>query len=102
MCHMSQLRDATVSMPSRVERMDDIIRQLEAGDIKLRVRVLEVASRLNNSISILHLRSDTHCLSGSCLKVHLFKKASRGAVTCFPFWCFRLSEQIVVRAFCKP
>ena len=49
--YVAQLRNATVSMPSRVERMDDIIRQLEAGDLKLRVRVLEVASFSSPSIS---------------------------------------------------
>ncbi len=37
-----QARDAAVAMPLRVQRVDDVIRQLEAGDLKLRVRVLEV------------------------------------------------------------
>lgn len=39
---VNQVSDAAVSMPVRVQRMDEIIRQLEAGDLKLRVRVLEV------------------------------------------------------------
>ncbi|KAL2609597.1 hypothetical protein R1flu_028170 [Riccia fluitans] len=34
-------RDAAVAMPLRIQRMDEIIRKLEAGDFKLRVRVLE-------------------------------------------------------------
>ena len=37
-----QARDATVSMPMRIQRIDEILQQLEAGDLKLRVRVLEV------------------------------------------------------------
>lgn len=37
----AEARDAAMAMPSRVARMDDIIRQLDAGDLKLRVRVLE-------------------------------------------------------------
>lgn len=37
-----QARDAAVAMPLRVQRVDEVIRQLEAGDLKLRVRVLEV------------------------------------------------------------
>jgi hypothetical protein len=39
-----QARDATVAMPQRVQRVDKIMRQLEAGDLKLRVRVLEVTT----------------------------------------------------------
>ncbi|XP_024397314.1 protein ACTIVITY OF BC1 COMPLEX KINASE 7, chloroplastic [Physcomitrium patens] len=34
-------RDATVQMPQRVQRVDQIMRQLESGDLKLRVRSLE-------------------------------------------------------------
>ncbi|BFI41989.1 aarF domain-containing kinase [Marchantia polymorpha subsp. ruderalis] len=34
-------RDAAVAMPLRIQRMDEIIQKLEAGDFKLRVRVLE-------------------------------------------------------------
>ena len=41
-----QARDATVAMPQRVQRVDKIMRQLEAGDLKLRVRVLEVSLEL--------------------------------------------------------
>lgn len=37
-----QVRDATVSMPYRIQHIDEIIQQLESGDLKLRVRVLEV------------------------------------------------------------
>lgn len=37
-----QARDATVAMPQRVQRVEKIMRQLEAGDLKLRVRSLEV------------------------------------------------------------
>lgn len=37
-----QARTSTMSMPYRVQRMEDILKQLESGDLKLRVRVLEV------------------------------------------------------------
>ncbi|KDO50947.1 hypothetical protein CISIN_1g0053091mg [Citrus sinensis] len=35
-------RSSTMSMPSRVQRIEEFVKQLEAGDLKLRVRVLEV------------------------------------------------------------
>ena len=41
-----QARDATVSMPMRIQRIDELLQQLEAGDLKLRVRVLEVHAYL--------------------------------------------------------
>ncbi|KAL0400384.1 UNVERIFIED_CONTAM: protein ACTIVITY OF BC1 COMPLEX kinase, chloroplastic [Sesamum radiatum] len=34
-------RSSTISMPYRIQRIEDIVKQLESGDIKLRVRVLE-------------------------------------------------------------
>ncbi|KAK2648044.1 hypothetical protein Ddye_015533 [Dipteronia dyeriana] len=34
-------RSSTMSMPYRVQRIKEFVKQLEAGDIKLRVRVLE-------------------------------------------------------------
>ncbi|KAH9793760.1 protein ACTIVITY OF BC1 COMPLEX KINASE 7 [Citrus sinensis] len=34
-------RSSTVSMPYRVQRIEEVVNQLEAGDLKLRVRVLE-------------------------------------------------------------
>lgn len=38
-----QARTYTVTMPYRVQRIEEFVNQLEAGDLKLRVRVLEVS-----------------------------------------------------------
>lgn len=37
-----QARIYTMSMPYRVHRIEEFVKQLESGDLKLRVRVLEV------------------------------------------------------------
>ena len=42
-----QARTYTMSMPYSVQRIEEIVKQLESGDLKLRVRVLEVAHPLN-------------------------------------------------------
>ncbi|KAL0445068.1 UNVERIFIED_CONTAM: protein ACTIVITY OF BC1 COMPLEX kinase, chloroplastic [Sesamum latifolium] len=34
-------RSSTISMPYRIQRIEEIVKQLESGDLKLRVRVLE-------------------------------------------------------------
>ncbi|CAM8893968.1 unnamed protein product [Rhodiola kirilowii] len=34
-------RSSTISMPYRIQKIEEIVKQLESGDIKLRVRVLE-------------------------------------------------------------
>jgi hypothetical protein len=39
-----QARTYTISMPYRVQRIEEFFEQLESGDLKLRVRVLEVVS----------------------------------------------------------
>ena len=36
-----------MSMPYSVQRIEEFVKQLESGDLKLRVRVLEVAHPLN-------------------------------------------------------
>ncbi|CAA6661518.1 unnamed protein product [Spirodela intermedia] len=38
-------RNSTISMPYRVQRIEEFVKQLEAGDLKLRVRVLEQPGR---------------------------------------------------------
>ncbi len=37
-----QARSSTMSMPYRVQQIEEFVKQLESGDLKLRVRVLEV------------------------------------------------------------
>jgi hypothetical protein len=39
-----QARTYTISMPYRVGRIEEFFEQLESGDLKLRVRVLEVVT----------------------------------------------------------
>jgi len=41
--HMFQARDYAITMPYRVQRIEEFVKQLESGDLKLRVRVLEVS-----------------------------------------------------------
>ena len=43
-CGILQARTHTMSMPYRVQRIEEFTEQLEAGDLKLRVRVLEVCN----------------------------------------------------------
>ncbi|CAI0383431.1 unnamed protein product [Linum tenue] len=40
-------RSSTMSMPYRVQRIEEFVQQLESGDLKLRVRVLEVILNLD-------------------------------------------------------
>eukprot|EP00252_Welwitschia_mirabilis_P007517 TRINITY_DN18940_c0_g1_i1.p1 TRINITY_DN18940_c0_g1~~TRINITY_DN18940_c0_g1_i1.p1 ORF type:complete len:321 (-),score=68.50 TRINITY_DN18940_c0_g1_i1:417-1379(-) len=56
-------RDATVSMPYRIQRIDEFIKQLEAGDIKLRVRVLEAerAARRTSMMQMATLQTVLSC-----------------------------------------
>jgi len=42
-----QVTGAAVSMPTRIQRMDEFLQQVENGDIKLRVRVMEVRPRVS-------------------------------------------------------
>lgn len=37
-----QARSYTMSMPYRVQQIEEFVKQLESGDLKLRVRVMEV------------------------------------------------------------
>lgn len=49
-----QARTSTISMPYRVQRIEEIVKQLESGDLKLRVRVLEVISLLEISVACIN------------------------------------------------
>lgn len=40
--NLKQARSSTLSMPSRVQRIEEFVKELDSGDLKLRVRVLEV------------------------------------------------------------
>ena len=43
----NQAREATIAMPYKIQRIDEFIQQLDAGDLKLRVRVLEVCQKMS-------------------------------------------------------
>ncbi|KAK9691243.1 hypothetical protein RND81_09G184600 [Saponaria officinalis] len=61
-------RDYTVSMPYRVQRIEEFVKQLEAGDVKLRVRVLE-SERAARKATILQMATMYTVLSGTLLNL---------------------------------
>ncbi|KAM0942588.1 putative ABC-type Cd(2+) transporter [Dioscorea sansibarensis] len=61
-------RNSTISMPYRIQRIEEFVKQLEAGDLKLRVRVLE-SERAARKASILQMATIYTILSGSLLNV---------------------------------
>ncbi|KAJ0989692.1 hypothetical protein J5N97_008048 [Dioscorea zingiberensis] len=61
-------RNTTMSMPYRIQRIEEFVKQLEAGDLKLRVRVLE-SERAARKASILHMATIYTVLSGSLLNI---------------------------------
>uniref|UniRef100_A0A1D1ZLZ5 Uncharacterized protein sll1770 n=1 Tax=Anthurium amnicola TaxID=1678845 RepID=A0A1D1ZLZ5_9ARAE len=61
-------RNHTISMPYRIQRIEEFVKQLEAGDLKLRVRVLE-SERAARKASILQMATIYTVLGGSLLNV---------------------------------
>ncbi|XP_078439015.1 protein kinase superfamily protein [Wolffia australiana] len=61
-------RNSTISMPYRVQRIEEFVKQLEAGDLKLRVRVLE-SERAARKASILQMATIYTALGGTLLNV---------------------------------
>ncbi|GJP56458.1 hypothetical protein CLOM_g15528 [Closterium sp. NIES-68] len=83
----SEVTDATVSMPIRVQRMDDLLQQIENGDLKLRVRVLE-AERAARRAGIMQVATLNTVAAASLLNmgVSLTTAAIDGPATaCFCF-----------------
>ncbi|XP_020246082.1 uncharacterized protein LOC109823976 [Asparagus officinalis] len=68
MCCLLQARDTTISMPYRVQRIEDFVKQLESGDLKLRVRVLE-SERAARKATIMQMATIYTALSGTLLNV---------------------------------
>ncbi|MCO5610145.1 hypothetical protein L7F22_064380 [Adiantum nelumboides] len=64
----NEARDAAVAMPMRIQRIDDLLQQLEAGDFKLRVRVLE-AERAARRASVLQTATVYAVAAGTLLNV---------------------------------
>jgi disease resistance protein RPM1 len=61
-------RTYTVSMPYRVQRIEEIVKQLESGDLKLRVRVLE-SERAARKATILQMGTIYTVLAGTFLNL---------------------------------
>ncbi|KAJ6794905.1 protein ACTIVITY OF BC1 COMPLEX KINASE 7, chloroplastic [Iris pallida] len=61
-------RNSTISMPNRIQKIEEFVKQLESGDLKLRVRVLE-SERAARKASILQMASMYTALSGALLNI---------------------------------
>lgn len=61
-------RTSTVSMPYRVQRIEEFVKQLETGDLKLRVRVLE-SERAAKKATILQMATMYTVLGGTLLNL---------------------------------
>ncbi|KAL6594315.1 hypothetical protein ACP70R_048508 [Stipagrostis hirtigluma subsp. patula] len=61
-------RDTTISMPYRIQRIEDFVGQLESGDLKLRVRVLE-SERAARKATVLQMATMYTALGGTLLNV---------------------------------
>ncbi|KAF3325986.1 ABC1 family [Carex littledalei] len=61
-------RNSTISMPYRVQKIEDFVQQLESGDLKLRVRVLE-SERAARKATILQMATLYTALGGTLLNV---------------------------------
>lgn len=61
-------RTSTISMPSRVQQIEEIVKQLESGDLKLRVRVLE-SERAARKATMLQMATMYTVLGGSLLNL---------------------------------
>ncbi|XP_058115231.1 protein ACTIVITY OF BC1 COMPLEX KINASE 7, chloroplastic [Magnolia sinica] len=61
-------RTHTISMPYRIQRIEEFVKQLEVGDLKLRVRVLE-SERAARKATILQMATMYTVLGGTLLNV---------------------------------
>ncbi|KAK6155326.1 hypothetical protein DH2020_009574 [Rehmannia glutinosa] len=64
----AQARSSTISMPYRVQQIEDIVKQLESGDLKLRVRVLE-SERAARKATILQMATIYTVFGGTLLNL---------------------------------
>ncbi|KAK9152389.1 hypothetical protein Syun_010698 [Stephania yunnanensis] len=61
-------RTSTISMPTRIQRIEEFVQQLEAGDLKLRVRVLE-SERAARKATALQMATMYTVLGGTMLNI---------------------------------
>ncbi|PPS00952.1 hypothetical protein GOBAR_AA19712 [Gossypium barbadense] len=66
--HFPLARSYTMSMPYRVQRIEEILKQLESGDLRLRVRVLE-SERAARKATILQMATMYTVLGGTLLNL---------------------------------
>ncbi|KAJ0113551.1 hypothetical protein Patl1_01815 [Pistacia atlantica] len=87
-CPYFQARSSTISMPSRVQRIEEFVKQLEVGDLKLRVRVLE-SERAARKSSILQMATIYTVFGGTLLNLGVHLKWSRQSTFCkwIIHWC---------------
>ncbi|KAJ9169921.1 hypothetical protein P3X46_018064 [Hevea brasiliensis] len=64
----SDARSSTMSMPYRVQQIEEFVKQLESGDLKLRVRVLE-SERAARKATILQMATMYTVLGGTLLNL---------------------------------
>ncbi|KAG7026999.1 hypothetical protein SDJN02_11007 [Cucurbita argyrosperma subsp. argyrosperma] len=64
----NEARTSTISMPSRVQRIEEFVQQLESGDLKLRVRVLE-SERAARKATILQMATMYSVMGGTLLNL---------------------------------
>ncbi|KAL2245990.1 UNVERIFIED_CONTAM: Protein ACTIVITY OF BC1 COMPLEX KINASE 7, chloroplastic [Sesamum indicum] len=61
-------RSSTISMPYRIQQIEDIVKQLESGDLKLRVRVLE-SERAARKATVLQMATIYTVAGGTLLNL---------------------------------
>ncbi|MBA0758117.1 hypothetical protein Gotri_021140 [Gossypium trilobum] len=66
--HFPLARSYTMSMPYRVQRIEEILKQLESGDLRLRVRVLE-SERAARKATILQMATMYTVLGGTLVNL---------------------------------
>ncbi|RZC46048.1 hypothetical protein C5167_039000 [Papaver somniferum] len=64
----NEARTSTISMPSRVQRIEEFVKELESGELKLRVRVLE-SERSARKATILQMATMYTVIGGSLLNI---------------------------------
>ncbi|KAJ4833820.1 Protein ACTIVITY OF BC1 COMPLEX KINASE 7, chloroplastic [Turnera subulata] len=69
---------STISMPYRIQRIEEFVKQLEAGDLKLRVRVLE-SERAARKATILQMATMYTVLGGTLLNIGVSLISTQGS-----------------------
>ncbi|KAM7271837.1 hypothetical protein ACFE04_031051 [Oxalis oulophora] len=87
MKHVDDVREHTMSMPYRVHRIEEFVKELDSGDLKLRVRVLE-SERVGRKATMLQMATMYTIMSGILLNLGItlyyqgYKIVANGSFTC--------------------